>query len=216
MRRMLEVSIGRSKLLGVAIGICRQVSICRCFLGWSRGDNAVGDRQAFGVAPGDLPEFVRRTPERAEALGALAQAGLVVGDSNRDNVVVTAPGVAFVRFPLHGVDAQFDGGMAPARLRIVEVTNADEPSAGVDPSTGHARGVEAGYARGPERVTIRPDTRGAAMNERARPEAVGTSLENSPLFMPFSMNRAFKKSPRLLARMTKLRYLTRIPRKIRC
>ena len=37
------------------------------------------------------------------------------------------------------------------------------------------------------------------MNERARPEAVGASLENSPLFMPFSMNRAFKKAPRLLA-----------------
>ncbi len=40
------------------------------------------------------------------------------------------------------------------------------------------------------------------MNERARPEAVGTRtgapLENSAFFMPFSMNRHFKKSPRLI------------------
>jgi beta-alanine--pyruvate transaminase len=56
------------------------------------------------------------------------------------------------------------------------------------------------------------------MNERARPEianpAVGKSLENSPFFMPFSMNRAFKKAPRLLARAEGMYYYTPEGRKI--
>jgi beta-alanine--pyruvate transaminase len=55
------------------------------------------------------------------------------------------------------------------------------------------------------------------MNERARPEAVGSvgkSLENSPFFMPFSMNRAFKKAPRLLARAEGMYYYTPEGRKI--
>ena len=52
------------------------------------------------------------------------------------------------------------------------------------------------------------------MNERARPEAVTTSLENSPFFMPFSMNRAFKKAPRLLARAEGMYYYTPEGRKI--
>ena len=54
------------------------------------------------------------------------------------------------------------------------------------------------------------------MNERARPEAVGTTttLENSPFFMPFSMNRAFKKAPRLLARAEGMYYHTPEGRKI--
>jgi beta-alanine--pyruvate transaminase len=52
------------------------------------------------------------------------------------------------------------------------------------------------------------------MNERARPEAVGTSLENSAFFMPFSMNRQFKKSPRLLARAEGMYYYTPDGRKI--
>ena len=52
------------------------------------------------------------------------------------------------------------------------------------------------------------------MNERARPESLGTSLENSPFFMPFSMNRAFKKAPRLLARAEGMYYYTPEGRKI--
>jgi beta-alanine--pyruvate transaminase len=52
------------------------------------------------------------------------------------------------------------------------------------------------------------------MNERARPEAVGTSLENSAFFMPFSMNRQFKKTPRLLARAEGMYYYTPEGRKI--
>ena len=58
------------------------------------------------------------------------------------------------------------------------------------------------------------------MNERARPEAVGTagtsstSLENSPYFMPFSMNRAFKKAPRMIARAEGMYYYTPEGRKL--
>ncbi|HSH06937.1 MAG TPA: aspartate aminotransferase family protein [Burkholderiales bacterium] len=46
------------------------------------------------------------------------------------------------------------------------------------------------------------------MNERARPETVGQSLENSALFMPFSMNRQFKKTPRLVSRAEGIHYYT--------
>jgi len=46
------------------------------------------------------------------------------------------------------------------------------------------------------------------MNERARPETVGQSLENSAFFMPFSMNRQFKKAPRLVSRAEGIHYYT--------
>jgi beta-alanine--pyruvate transaminase len=46
------------------------------------------------------------------------------------------------------------------------------------------------------------------MNERARAETVGHSLENSAFFMPFSMNRQFKKSPRLVSRAEGIHYYT--------
>jgi beta-alanine--pyruvate transaminase len=46
------------------------------------------------------------------------------------------------------------------------------------------------------------------MNERARPESVGQSLENSAFFMPFSMNRQFKKAPRLVSRAEGIHYYT--------
>ncbi len=46
------------------------------------------------------------------------------------------------------------------------------------------------------------------MNERARPEAVSHSLENSAYFMPFSMNRQFKKAPRLVSRAEGIYYYT--------
>ena len=55
------------------------------------------------------------------------------------------------------------------------------------------------------------------MNERARPEVVhssAASLENSAFFMPFSMNRQFKKAPRLLARAEGMYYYTPEGRKI--
>ena len=52
------------------------------------------------------------------------------------------------------------------------------------------------------------------MNERARPESLGATLESSPYFMPFSMNRAFKKAPRLLARAEGMYYYTPEGRKI--
>ncbi len=46
------------------------------------------------------------------------------------------------------------------------------------------------------------------MNERARAETVGQSLENSAFFMPFSMNRQFKKAPRLVSRAEGIHYYT--------
>ncbi|MDA0225271.1 MAG: aspartate aminotransferase family protein, partial [Proteobacteria bacterium] len=52
------------------------------------------------------------------------------------------------------------------------------------------------------------------MNERARPESVGQSLEKSAFFMPFSMNRQFKKSPRMLARAEGMHYFTPEGRKV--
>jgi len=52
------------------------------------------------------------------------------------------------------------------------------------------------------------------MNERARPETVGHSLENSAFFMPFSMNRQFKKAPRLVSRAEGIHYYTPEGRKL--
>jgi len=52
------------------------------------------------------------------------------------------------------------------------------------------------------------------MNERARPEAVANSLERSAWFMPFSMNRQFKKNPRLVARAEGIWYYTPEGRKV--
>ncbi len=49
------------------------------------------------------------------------------------------------------------------------------------------------------------------MNDRA---SASTTLENSPFFMPFSMNRQFKKHPRLLARAEGMYYFTPEGRKI--
>jgi beta-alanine--pyruvate transaminase len=52
------------------------------------------------------------------------------------------------------------------------------------------------------------------MNERARAETVGQSLENSAFFMPFSMNRQFKKAPRLVSRAEGIHYFTPEGRRI--
>ncbi|TAN55157.1 MAG: aspartate aminotransferase family protein [Betaproteobacteria bacterium] len=49
------------------------------------------------------------------------------------------------------------------------------------------------------------------MNDRA---SVPATLENSPFFMPFSMNRQFKKHPRLLSRAEGMYYFTPEGRKI--
>jgi beta-alanine--pyruvate transaminase len=51
------------------------------------------------------------------------------------------------------------------------------------------------------------------MNDRAAPK-VTQSLEDSALFMPFSMNRQFKKSPRLVSRAEGMYYYTPDGRKI--
>jgi len=46
------------------------------------------------------------------------------------------------------------------------------------------------------------------MNDRAQPEVMDGTLENSAFFMPFSMNRQFKKTPRLLSRAEGIYYFT--------
>jgi len=38
----------------------------------SSGIDAVGDSGAAGVGPGEFPDFLRRAPERAEALGPVS------------------------------------------------------------------------------------------------------------------------------------------------
>ena len=52
------------------------------------------------------------------------------------------------------------------------------------------------------------------MNDRAQPEVTDGTLENSAFFMPFSMNRQFKKNPRLLSRAEGIYYFTPEGRKI--
>jgi hypothetical protein len=60
----------------------------------SGGNDACRHTQAFRVSPGDLPEFLRRTPDGAEPLGALAQIELAVSDANRDDVVIPLAGIS--------------------------------------------------------------------------------------------------------------------------
>ncbi len=52
------------------------------------------------------------------------------------------------------------------------------------------------------------------MNDRAQSEVMDGTLENSAFFMPFSMNRQFKKSPRLLSRAEGIYYFTPEGRRI--
>lgn len=52
--------------------------------------DALGDAEALGVAPGDLPELRCRTPDCAEAQRAGAQVGFVEGDAHGDDLVVAA------------------------------------------------------------------------------------------------------------------------------
>ncbi|MSQ54096.1 MAG: aspartate aminotransferase family protein [Betaproteobacteria bacterium] len=52
------------------------------------------------------------------------------------------------------------------------------------------------------------------MNDRAQAEVQDATLENSAFFMPYSMNRQFKKTPRLISRAEGLYYFTPEGRKI--
>jgi hypothetical protein len=59
--------------------------------GWIRGLavwNAVGDAEALGIEPGELPQLLSRAPDGAEALGAFAKIGFVIGDADGDDFVV--------------------------------------------------------------------------------------------------------------------------------
>src|SRR5687767_682811 len=46
--------------------------------------DAIGDAEALGIEPAHFPESLLRSPDGAEALGALAQIGLGVGDAHDD------------------------------------------------------------------------------------------------------------------------------------
>ena len=64
--------------------------------------DAVGDAEALGVEPGELPQFLRGTPDGADALGAFAQLGLAKGDAHGDDFVVAA---AWAARAGHGMDS---------------------------------------------------------------------------------------------------------------
>jgi hypothetical protein len=83
---MLEATTRGSKLPRIEAGLCRHRSY---------GENdAIGDAEAFGVAPGDFPDSLRWTSYGAEALGTLAQVGFVEGDPHGDDVVAASAGIA--------------------------------------------------------------------------------------------------------------------------
>src|SRR5687767_5247825 len=88
--------------------------------------DAIGDAEALGIEPAHFPESLLRTPDGAEALGALAQIGLGVGDAHDDHFLIPAARGADTRLPGHGVDDQFDCLVAPAGAGVVEVAHAEE------------------------------------------------------------------------------------------
>jgi hypothetical protein len=50
--------------------------------------NAIGDTQPLGIAPSDLPQFLRGSPDGAETLRALSQFGFLKGDAYGNDLVV--------------------------------------------------------------------------------------------------------------------------------
>jgi hypothetical protein len=59
-----------------------------------RENDAIGDAEAFGVAPSEFPDSVRWAPDGAEPLGTLAEIGFVEGDPHGDDVVAAPAGIA--------------------------------------------------------------------------------------------------------------------------
>jgi hypothetical protein len=95
----------------------------------SSGIDAVRDSKATGVRPGELPDFLRRAPDRAEAFRALAQSGFLVADAHGDDVLLAPSRCPGLRPPRDGFDNELDGLEAPAVGGIVEVARAHEPFA---------------------------------------------------------------------------------------
>lgn len=93
------------------------------------GTHAVGDAQATGVGPAELPDFLRRAPDRAQAFGSFAQFGFVVADAHGDDIFVAPPRRSRPRSPRDGFDDELDGLQTPAAGGVVEVTHAHQPFA---------------------------------------------------------------------------------------
>ncbi len=129
MAGMLEASTARRKYLRVETGLCRQVPAIRYPGSRRRCDNAICQTDPLGVEPGDFPQPLRRPPDGAEALGALAQVGFLIRDAHGNNFVVAAPRQARLGTPGAGRDDKFNGGVAPACFGVVQVAHADQPVA---------------------------------------------------------------------------------------
>src|SRR3990172_966538 len=89
-------------------------------------NHARRDPQALRISPGDLPEFLLRTPYRAEAWGGWAHFGSPVGDARRDDVVVAASQGPGFRLPRRRGDDQLDGLVLAGRLGVIQVPHADK------------------------------------------------------------------------------------------
>lgn len=63
--------------MGMDAGICRHILAAAGLLG-IRCAHALGDAEPFCIEPGHLPHSLRRAPDGAEALGALAQQAIAV------------------------------------------------------------------------------------------------------------------------------------------
>ena len=73
-----------------------------------RVSDTVGDAQALGVGPGDLPELLRWAPHAAQAAGAFAQVGLGPPDTHGDDLVVATARVSRAGPPWDRLDDEFD------------------------------------------------------------------------------------------------------------
>ena len=116
---MLEASTDRRKFLRVEVGLCRQVPGIGYLWLRRRCDDPIGEAEPLGVEPGEFPQLLRRPPDSAEALGALAQIRLPIRDAYGDDLVVPAARQARLRAPRTGRNDEFDGGVAPAGLGVI-------------------------------------------------------------------------------------------------
>src|SRR5919198_2533167 len=89
--------------------------------------HALGDAEPLGVAPAHFPKLLCRTPDGAEALGALAQFGFVPCDAHGDDLVVAAAQPGGTRAPGDRLDDELDGLEPPAVGLVAQVAHAHEP-----------------------------------------------------------------------------------------
>ena len=83
---------------GYMRALCRHISAGRCELFVGLYD-AAGEAEALGVAPADLPEFLRGAPEGAETQRACAQVGFFERDAHGDDLVIAPARMPGARGP---------------------------------------------------------------------------------------------------------------------